>query len=104
MATDALPQRTCARLARAIDRRAIGLHAATKARTLPRGSATGDRMTWRYGDQPTGGAKVEARLRTGTSIPRAPQGGSRDKRSLPLSRSLAPRYAISGSGGGALCE
>ena len=32
VAIDALPQRICARSARAIDRRAIGLHAATNAR------------------------------------------------------------------------
>jgi hypothetical protein len=34
VATDALPQRTCARSARAIDRRAIGLHTATNARAV----------------------------------------------------------------------
>lgn len=32
VATDALPERTCARFARAIDREAIGVHAATNAR------------------------------------------------------------------------
>ena len=51
VAIDALPQRTGARSARAIDAgRSASMRQRTRG-TLPRTSATGDRMTWRYSGQ-----------------------------------------------------
>jgi len=47
---DALPQRTAA-VCGAIDRRAIGLHAATNATDVAADECNRYRMTWRYGGQ-----------------------------------------------------